>query len=187
MVSSMLMGNLQNTQAAQTTAENSWQTMQSLLEPLSGIAVTAGDKIYIFSGSNYTTHLFVYDTQSQTLTQTSSMPTYRIMFGVAVVDHKIYTIGGQHYYRIPGDPAVYGHPANVTEVYDTQTGTWETKQPAFDADFTIANAVKGKIYAMTYSHMDVYDPETDTWTRKQCCLRKCQAPATHASSMTKYT
>jgi N-acetylneuraminic acid mutarotase len=29
----------------------------------------------------------------------------------------------------------------------------------------VANAVNGKIYAMTYSYMDVYDPETDNWTR----------------------
>jgi hypothetical protein len=120
-LSLMLFVDLQKLQA---TAENTWQTLQSLPEPFSGVAVTVGEKIYIFSSSNYTNHLFVYDTQSQTLTQTASMPTYRSGFGVAIVDHKIYTIGGQ---GAPGQG-----PSKVNEVFDTRTGTWETKQPAID-------------------------------------------------------
>jgi len=135
MVSSMLFVNLQNIQATPAAAqENSWATMQSLLEPLSGVAVTVGEKIYIFSSEDYTTHLFVYDTQSQTLNETASMPTHRARFGVAVVDHKIYTIGGHHSYRKPDDPASYGYPTNVTEAYDTRTATCETKQTVPDSN-----------------------------------------------------
>ncbi len=113
----------------------------------------------------------MYDTQSQTLNETASMPTYRTSFGIAVVDHKIYTIGGQG--------ASGQGPTNINEVYDTRTGTWETKQPAIDySSQLIANSVNGKIYAMysggrydgsnmtgTGSNVDLYDPETDTWTR----------------------
>jgi N-acetylneuraminic acid mutarotase len=179
------------TQSSTNVEENSWATMQSLPEPLSGVAVTVGEKIYIFSGWSYTTHLFVYDTQSQTLNESASMPTHRTRFGVAVVDHKIYTIGGQHYYKKPDDPAVYGHPANVTEVYDTRTDTWETKQPAIDYSSQLhANTVNGKIYAMYYggryvgsnmtgtgSNVDVYDPETDTWTRISAFPQEVSGPS----------
>jgi hypothetical protein len=161
MVSSMLLVNIQNIQATPVAEENTWQTLQSLPEPLSGVAVTVDEKIYIFSSSS----LFVYNTQNQTLNETASMPTYRVGFGVAVVGHKIYTIGGQHFYPLPGG-AVGGYPTNITEAYDAQTGTWETKQPAISATVeTFANVVNGKIYAMTESFMDLYDPEADNWTR----------------------
>ena len=193
MVSSVFLVNLQYTQATQATAENTWQTIQHLPEPLSGPAVTVGDKIYIFSvfdSHQYVFRLFVYDTQNQTLTQTASVPTYRVDFGVAVVDQKIYTMGGQHYYHIPGG-AVGGYPTNVTEVYDTQTGTWETKQPTIDySSRLIANTINGKIYAMysgarydvsnmvsTGSNIDVYDPETDTWTRISALPQEVSYPS----------
>jgi N-acetylneuraminic acid mutarotase len=181
-VSLMLPANLQNTHATQATVENSWAAMQSLMEPLSGRAVTVGEKIYIFSSENYTTRLFVYDTQSQTLNETASMPTYRSGFGVAIVDHKIYTIGGQ---GAPGQG-----PSKVNEVFDTRTGTWETKTPAIDyGSELLANTVNGRIYAMysggrydgsnmtgTGSNIDVYDPETDTWTRKSALPQEVLGP-----------
>ncbi|MCW4029576.1 MAG: hypothetical protein NWE92_08015 [Candidatus Bathyarchaeota archaeon] len=168
----------QTAQAIQETEANTWQTLQPLPEPLAGPAVTVDDKIYIFYSWNYTTNLFVYYTQNQTLTQTASMPTYRTSFGIAVVDHKIYTIGGEQSYSLPSG-AVGVYPTNVTEAYDTQTGTWETKQPTIDYSWRlVANTIDGKIYVMysgaryygsnmagTGSNIDVYYPETDTWTR----------------------
>ena len=165
MVSSMLSVNLQNIQATQATAENIWQTLQSLPEPLSGPAVTAGHKIYLLSAFD----LFEYDTQTQSLTKKATMPTPRTDCGLAVVGYKIYTMGG----RGTG-------PTNVNEVYDTITGMWETKQSTIDYSLSqlIANTVNGKIYAIyaggryngstmidTGSNIDVYDPETDNWTR----------------------
>ena len=177
MVSSMLLVNLQNIQATQATAENTWQTLQSLPEPLSGIAVTVDEKIYIFYGPN----VFEYDPQTQNLTQKTTMPTQRGGYGLAAVDYKIYTIGGQ------GGAA----PTNINEVYDTRTGTWETKQPAIDySSELIANAVNGKIYAMysggrydvsnmisTGSNIDVYDPETDNWTRISALPQEVSYPS----------
>ena len=169
MVSSTFFVNLQDTKATQATTENTWQTLQSLPYSLSGVAGTVNDKIYIFSSWNDITHLFVYDTQSQTLNETASMPTCRTNFGIAVIGYKIYTTGGQ------GVAA----PTNINEAYDTRTGTWETKQPTIDySSQLIANTVNGKIYAIysggtyngsnmigTGSNIDVYDPETGTWTR----------------------
>ncbi|MCW3995583.1 MAG: hypothetical protein NWE98_05480 [Candidatus Bathyarchaeota archaeon] len=134
----------------------------------------------MFGGNTQEYRLFVYDPQNQTLTQTASMPTYRTRFGVAVVDRKIYTIGGQ------GAPC-HG-PTNINEVYDTQTDTWETKQPTIDTgSVMIANAVRGKIYVMTYSNVDVYDPEADTWTRISALPQEVLGPRYSCVMMTKYT
>jgi N-acetylneuraminic acid mutarotase len=152
---SIFFPNLLNTEATQPAAENTWETLPSLPEPLGhGIAVTVEEKIYLFYGAN----LFEYDIPKQNLTQKTTIPTQRSGgYGLAVVGDKIYTIGGQ---GAPGQG-----PTNINEAYDTTTGTWETKQPAIDGTYFIANVVNGKIYATTYSYMDVYDPETDNWTR----------------------
>jgi N-acetylneuraminic acid mutarotase len=161
-----------NFQDVKAASENTWQTMQSLPEPLAGHAVVVDGKIYIFQAIDKNTCLFEYDPQNQTLTQKRSMPTHRTSYGLAVVDHKIYTIGGQG----PPEPG----PTKVTEAYNTKTGIWETKQPAIDYSSSLtASTIGGKIYAMygggifdgstmisTGSNIDVYDPQTDTWTRK---------------------
>lgn len=94
------------------------------------------------------------------------MPTARSGLGVAVVDGKIYAIGGYN-----------GSYLNVNEMYDPETDTWTTKQPLLTARawFAIA-AYGGRIYAIggemgastpVYSGYtglnEVYDPTTDTW------------------------
>lgn len=92
------------------------------------------------------------------------MPTARDGFGVAVVDGKIYAIGGY-----------YNGYLNVNEMYDPATNTWTTKSPMPTprAYFAIA-ACQNKIYVIagatgqydvTYAN-EVYDPSTDTWEHK---------------------
>jgi len=96
------------------------------------------------------------------------MPTPRCGFGVAVVDGKIYAIGG------------YNGSNNylaVNEMYDPATDTWTTKQPMPTprSGFAVA-AYMNKIYVIggifaanspDYSGYtgvnEVYDPSTDTW------------------------
>lgn len=169
-VASIFFVNCQNIQATQPAAENTWETLPSLPETLGGnyrnigIAVAVEEKIYIFCGAN----VFEYDTQTQNITQKTTMPTQRSGgYGLAVVGDKIYTIGGQ----VSGQGST-----NINEVYDTQTGIWETKQPAIDGAYFIANVVNGKIYAMTSSNMDVYDPESDNWTRISALPQEVYAP-----------
>ena len=105
------------------------------------------------------------------------MPTPRHSFGVAVYQNKIYVIGG-----ITGssDSENSGYTA-ITEVYDPETDTWETKtsMPTARSDLR-ANVVDGKIYliggwkyekrgsvfCVDQKVNEVYDPETDTWTTK---------------------
>jgi N-acetylneuraminic acid mutarotase len=92
------------------------------------------------------------------------MPTARDGFGIAVVDGKIYAIGGY-----------YNGYLNVNEMYDPVTNTWTTKapMPTSRAYFAIA-ACQNKIYVIagatgqydvTYAN-EVYNPSTDTWEHK---------------------
>ena len=86
------------------------------------------------------------------------MPAARSGFGVAVVDGKIYAIGG-------------AGCVNATEMYDPTTNTWHTKasMPTPRSGFGIA-VVENKIYVIggstgdyTYTNVnEVYDPATDT-------------------------
>jgi hypothetical protein len=89
------------------------------------------------------------------------MPTARNGLGVAVVDGKIYAIGG----------AYFGH----NEMYDPATDTWTIKNPMPTprAYFGIA-VYQNKIYCiggqtgfLEFTGVnEVYDPATDTWETK---------------------
>jgi N-acetylneuraminic acid mutarotase len=99
------------------------------------------------------------------------MPTARTGLGVAVVNEKIYAIGGY------GDGYL-----NVNEEYDPATNTWTTREPMPTprASFGIA-VVENKIYVIggitgfnstteeviTCSFNQVYDPLTDSWETKE--------------------
>jgi hypothetical protein len=95
------------------------------------------------------------------------MPTARSGFGVAVVEGKIYAIGGSN----------GTHRLDVNEIYDPATDTWTTKKPMPTARYGLATAVfNNKIYVIGgiigesdpvssgYTGVtEVYDPLTDTW------------------------
>jgi N-acetylneuraminic acid mutarotase len=96
------------------------------------------------------------------------MPTERSFFGVAVVNGKIYTVGGSN-----------AGVLNITEEYDPVTDIWKTKaaMPTPRSSFGIA-VYDNKIYviggvvgndvngAVPTGANEVYDPETDTWATK---------------------
>jgi N-acetylneuraminic acid mutarotase len=104
-----------------------------------------------------------------TWTQKADMPTARYIPGSAVVDGKIYVIGGA--------PVRYG-ATPVLEEYDPATDTWTTRADMPTArQWLAAAAVDGIIYAIggsegrpagdrDLSTVEAYDPSTDTWTKK---------------------
>lgn len=92
------------------------------------------------------------------------MPTARSGLGVAVVDGKIYAIGGSD-----GNSQL-----DTNEMYDPATNTWVSKQamPTARSRFGITVFEK-KIYVMGGADVngftdanEVYDPATDTWEIK---------------------
>jgi N-acetylneuraminic acid mutarotase len=100
-----------------------------------------------------------------TWTQKADMPTARGIAGSAVVDGKIYVIGGA--------PVSMGITA-VVEEYDPATDTWTRRADMPTARQGLcAAAVDGIIYAIggwspgaDSSTVEAYDPVTDRWTRK---------------------
>jgi len=94
------------------------------------------------------------------------MPTSRSSLGVAVIEDKIYAIGGVQ--------------SDINEEYDSAKNIWTTKMsmPTARGDFAIA-VLQDKIYAiggLTRSGQwtaeltgvnEVYDPATDSWTTKK--------------------
>ena len=105
------------------------------------------------------------DASEDSWTSMAELPTARSGLGVAVVDGKIYTIGGANQ---------EGFSA-TTEEYDPATNTWSFKAPMLTARSAFGIAVyQNKIYciggyAEGFSGTGVneaYDPATDTWETK---------------------
>jgi len=93
------------------------------------------------------------------------MQTARAGLGVAVVNGKIYAIGGSTESGVVG----------TNEEYDPETDTWTLKKPMPNPRQVFAVAVyQNEIYCLGgttddshYSNViDVYDPATDTWVTK---------------------
>ena len=101
-------------------------------------------------------------------TTKASMPTARAQLGVAVVNEKIYAIGGAN------NSATGPNVLNINEAYDPATNTWTTKKPMPTARHSFGIAVyQNKIYCIGGSingpHLavtEVYDPATDSWETK---------------------
>jgi N-acetylneuraminic acid mutarotase len=118
--------------------------------------------ILSFSMSTFTVpYALAADDYWETMTE---MPTARYGLGVAVVNGKIYPIGGFN-----------GGYLGINEMYDPATDTWTTKtpMPTPREHFGIA-AYENKIYCIGGSvenvvvvgANEVYDPLTDTWETK---------------------
>jgi hypothetical protein len=104
------------------------------------------------------------------LASKAPMHVARFGLGVAVVNGKIYAIGGST--RSGGGGTrngklpVTGGVVGTNEVYDPATDTWTTKKPMPTPRQYFATAVyQNKIYCIDGTN-EVYDPATDTWETK---------------------
>ena len=113
----------------------------------------------------------------------SELPTQRKGFSTAVVEGKIYLIGGTLFENEQDGP--FG--MSLVEVYDPETNTWQRVADMPTARTgTRAAVVDGKIYVLagkaakdnqavnfkTWKVVEMYDPQTDTWVRKQNMSRR---------------
>ena len=106
----------------------------------------------------------VFAAGTETWTTKASMSTARRFHQVAVLDGKIYAIGGS-----------YNGSLNSVEEYDPTTDTWITKASMITArqQFQVA-VVGGKIYAIggwsdingSLNSVEEYDPTTNKWISK---------------------
>ena len=165
------------------TQTNTWHTAADMPTPrvAPGVAVFSNE-IYVFGGYDrkgprgefrYKKTVEVYDTATDTWVKKRDMPTLRHAFMTAVVNGKIYVIGGRIHDKKLDEPAVTG----LVEVYDPLTDRWEqgadmpTKRGVTDAV-----VVGGKIYIIGgynwrwgpivdkfATSIEEYNPKTDQW------------------------
>jgi hypothetical protein len=109
----------------------------------------------------------------------------RAGLGVAVVNGKIYAIGGTHATGQYPPDVISGGFLGTNEEYDPETDTWTTKAPMpTPRDYFAIAAYQNKIYCIggavnytadeeglfrsiaTYGGNEVYDTVTDTWETK---------------------
>ena len=101
-------------------------------------------------------------------TTKAAMHEARSGLGVAVVNGKIYAIGGS---TLQGSPPYTGGIVGTNEEYDTATDTWVFKKPMPTPRMNFGIAVyNNKIYCIggepRTNINEVYDPATDTWETK---------------------
>ena len=130
----------------------------------------------------------MYDPETDTWEQKANMPTARAGVSVAVVDGKIYAIGGSQMKTIQAPRGFSSESEEVAtvEMYDPVTDTWTQKADMPTSKKTMTCVVDGKIYAVGgwlttnekphLETVEVYDPATDTWAKAQSmnCAR-CSA------------
>ena len=109
----------------------------------------------------------VYDSQTNAWVSKAPMPTPRYYTGAAVIDSKIYVLGGL-------DSA--NHATPILEAFDPKTNTWTSKpmMPTPRAAMSVA-VVDGVLYAIGgvtlgpdefFGVVEAYDPKTNVWTTK---------------------
>jgi len=135
------------------------------------IITVVNNKIYVIGGSLSGTSLTAtdeYDPSTNTWTTKASMNYARTDAVFAVINNKIYAMGGKN---------SLGTELNCNEEYDPSTNTWTTKASvpyiAYSGSQPAGTVtVNNKIYRMggntgyTTAMMYEYDPTTNTWTAK---------------------
>ena len=161
--------------------KNEWKQGKSLPSPI-GAALNAqviDGILYIVGGLN-ATHIpvntnYAYDPKTNNWTSKAPMPTARHHLQTAVVDGKLYAMGG----RILGNGVQSGIEAfsnfDRVEMYDPQTDSWTTLQHMLTkrSGFTATTGSDGYIYVFggqgaeggtDLDSVERYDPKTDSWT-----------------------
>ena len=170
------------------TRTNTWHTVSDMPIPrIAARAAVFSNEIYVFGGYNRTavrgepwkTVVEMYDTQTDTWTRLRDMSTLLRNFGTAVVDEKIYIIGGTVLDRR------FDHqvPTNRVEVYDPLTDKWEKRADMpTEREQVGTGVVDGKIYVIGgydrlaaggfgdaakqfLTQIEEYNPKIDRWRK----------------------
>ena len=165
------------------TQTNTWHAAANMPTPRFGAPTAVfSNEIYVFGGYDrkgvrgafrYKKNVEMYDTGTDTWVKKRDMPTLRNGFMPAVVDEKIYVIGGSvHDKKLDRDVAT-----GLVEVYDLLTNRWEKRADMpTERGATDAVVVDGKIYVIGgynwqwgplvdkfVTSIEEYNPKTDQW------------------------
>ncbi len=114
----------------------------------------------------------------------TQLPTEKEGFATAIVDNKVYLIGGSLFEDLKARPPIAPGPFGLSTVeeYDTQTNTWRRRAdmptPRHGARAAVVDGIiyvfggysakDNKIWNMkTTVHVEAYNPKTDRWIKKK--------------------
>ena len=168
------------------TQTNTWRTAPNMPTPrIVPQTAVFSNEIYVFGGYDrdgargarrYKRNVEMYDTGTSTWVKKRNMPTLRDGFTTAVVNGKIYIIGGRVHNKRFDAPVVTG----LVEVYDPLTNRWEKRADMpTKRGLTDAVVVDGKIYVLGgytwrmvpglaerfVTRIEEYNPKTDKWRK----------------------
>ncbi|GAP96873.1 hypothetical protein NIES2104_34200 [Leptolyngbya sp. NIES-2104] len=151
-----------------------------------GVSAVVDDKIYLIGGRVRATddaRLFndhidsvrneVFDPTTRRWSTRANAPTPRNSAASAVIDGKIYVVGGRKFAKNADGTARQVNVPNL-EVYDPKLDRWETRSPMPQAQGGLAaTALNGKLYVFggeqwvpeqkVFAESWVYDPQTNQW------------------------
>lgn len=126
-----------------------------------------------FQDHRDTSRVDIFDPESGMWSRGVDAPTARNSAASAVIDGRIYVVGGRQYLGQPNGNAANVNTASL-EVFDPETGLWSVKTPMPQAAGGLAAAaVGGRFYVVggeqwtptktVFADGWVYDPNTDSW------------------------
>jgi N-acetylneuraminic acid mutarotase len=179
------------TKASMPIGTNSMQanTVNGKIYVIGGSIVTAGTPPYTYASPtvNFTE---IYDPVTDSWTRGAPIPYPVIGYASAVVDNKIYVMGGQDEYALSAS-APTSVTVSYTQVYDPSTNTWSLGASAPTGTFqAAAGATTGlmapkRIYVFGGSigfgegsnQTYAYEPSTNTWSTAASMPTACYGPA----------
>jgi hypothetical protein len=178
-------------------ATDTWTRLADMPEPLTHAGqVVHGTTVWLiggFVGNNPgpgTSHVWKYNTLTNTWSRGPSLPVARGAGAAAIVGDKIYFFGGLDHANSDANPVKTDYAD--TYVFDTNGGTsWRKLAPFPNARNHLAGvALNGMVYAIGGQHLwnedhpiaevDQYDPDTNTWKKEKSMPK----PLSHISAST---
>jgi len=163
-------------------ATNSWTSRTSMPTARDSMqANVVNGKIYVISGqislseahpgAIFSDATEVYDPKSDTWSSAAVIPNHVAGYASAVLDNKIYIIGGA-----TEEPPVGWHRVNITQIYNPVTDKWSFGAPVpYALELAVACATTGEMAPKRIYVFDgygdkqadlnlVYEPISDEWT-----------------------
>lgn len=166
---------------------NRWTQGVNMLSPRAeGVAAAVDGRIFWIGGrvpelptsAHFNEHRDsnlneMFDTATNRWETRAPAPTARNSAAVAVIDGKIYVVGGRQFIKSSDGTTRMSNFANL-EVYDPRLDSWETRAPMPQAQGGLGAAtIDGKLYVCggeqwlpdqrVLNQCWVYDPATDQW------------------------
>lgn len=151
-----------------------------------GVSAVVNDKLYLIGGRVRATNdarLFdehidsirneVFDPTTKRWSVRANAPTSRNSAAAAVIDGKIYVVGGRKFFKNADGTTRQVNVPNL-EVYDPKLDRWQTRSPMPQAQGGLAaTSLNGKLYVFggeqwvpqqkVFAESWVYDPKTNIW------------------------